>query len=709
MNAELERRVARRTEELNRSNAALAAEIAEREAAETRARRLRDELAQANRLSILGQVSAGVAHEINQPLAAIRAYAETGGRLLDAGEAGEARGNLREIVGVTERIGAITQTLRGFARRGAGELRPVAVEEAIDGALTLLAGRHPRRRRDDRARRRARRGVAVMAGRIRLEQILVNLLQNALDAVRDAADPTITIAVARRRRDGGGHRRRQRPRRRRRRCATSCSCRSPPPRRPASGSGWSSPATSPASSAARCGSSPATGARRRLHARAAEGGMSGGPVVFVDDDPDLRRATAQVLKLAGFEVRAFDGAEAALAAIDEDFEGPVVTDIRMPRMNGLQLFERVKAIDPELPVLLVTGHGDVELAVAAMKDGAYDFISKPFDGERLATAVAHAAEKRRLVLENRRLRAAAAETPADLPLIGDAPGIRRLRETIRQVADADVDVLVLGETGSGKEVVAQLLHEWSRRRARNFVALNCGALPETVLESELFGHEAGAFTGADRRRVGRIEHASGGTLFLDEIESCPPAIQVKLLRVLETREVEPLGTNERRRLDLRVVAATKVDLGDPAARGGFREDLYYRLNVVTLRIPPLRERRGRHPAPLRALPEARRRPLRPAGARRSPRRCATTSRATTGRATSASSRISPTASRSASRPRTRPRPAGGRAAPARRHAARARRPLRGRADPRRARARTAATCARRSRRSACRARPSTTS
>ena len=320
--------------------------------------------------------------------------------------------------------------------------------------------------------------------------------------------------------------------------------------------------------------------------------MSAGPVIFVDDDPDLRRATAQALQLAGFEVSAFDGAEAALATIDDRFEGPVVTDIRMPRMSGLQLFERIKALDPELPVLLVTGHGDVELAVAALKDGAYDFISKPFAAERLATAVAHAAEKRRLVLENRRLREAAAQAPADLPLIGDAPAIRRLRDTIRQVADARVDVLVLGETGTGKEVVAQLLHQWSARRTKNLVALNCGALPETVLESELFGHEAGAFTGADRRRVGRIEHANGGTLFLDEIESCPPAIQVKLLRVLETREVEPLGTNERRPLDLRVVAATKVDLGDPAARGSFREDLYFRLNVVTLAIPPLRERRA---------------------------------------------------------------------------------------------------------------------
>lgn len=318
---------------------------------------------------------------------------------------------------------------------------------------------------------------------------------------------------------------------------------------------------------------------------------AGGPVIFVDDDPDLRRATAQALKLAGFDVQAFGAAEAALEAIGPHLEGPVVTDIRMPRMNGLQLFQRVKAIDPEIPVLLVTGHGDVELAVAALKDGAYDFISKPFDAERLATSVAHAASTRRLVMENRRLRAAASAEVADLPLIGDAPAMRRLRDMIRQVADADVDVMILGETGSGKEVVASLLHQWSRRKARNFVALNCGALPETLLESELFGHEAGAFTGADRKRVGRIEHASGGTLFLDEIESCPPAIQVKLLRVLETREVEPLGANERRRLDLRVAAATKVDLGDPRARGDFREDLYYRLNAVTLRIPPLRERR----------------------------------------------------------------------------------------------------------------------
>ncbi|KAA3448659.1 Fis family transcriptional regulator [Mesorhizobium sp. SARCC-RB16n] len=317
-----------------------------------------------------------------------------------------------------------------------------------------------------------------------------------------------------------------------------------------------------------------------------------GLVALVDDDADLLHATTQLLELAGFTVIALDAAEAALGVVDRDFEGVVVSDIRMPGMNGLQLFDRVKAIDADLPVILVTGHGDVDLAVAALKDGVYDFIPKPYASDRLVEALRRASEKRRLVMENRRLREAAALAADSLPLIGEAPAIRRLRETLRQIADMDVDVLVEGETGTGKEVVADLLHRWGRRRAKPFVALNCGALPETVIESELFGHEAGAFTGAQRRRIGRVEHSSGGTLFLDEIESMPPALQVKLLRLLETRSLTPLGSNETRRLDLRVVAATKVDLGRPEQRGDFREDLYFRLNVVTLRIPPLRERRG---------------------------------------------------------------------------------------------------------------------
>ncbi|MES0147378.1 sigma-54 dependent transcriptional regulator [Mesorhizobium sp. M0012] len=315
------------------------------------------------------------------------------------------------------------------------------------------------------------------------------------------------------------------------------------------------------------------------------------PVILIDDDRDLLKATVQTLELAGFSVSAFAVAAEALAGLDAGFTGVVVSDIRMPQIDGLQLFNRILRLDADIPVILVTGHGDIAMAVKAIKDGAYDFITKPFAADRLVQSVRRAAEKRRLVMENRALREAAGEAQDGLPLIGQTPAMDRLRRTLRQIADTDVDVLVTGETGSGKEVVASLLHRWSRRAKGNFVALNCGTLPETVIESELFGHEAGAFTGAQKKRIGRIEHASGGTLFLDEIESMPVSTQVQMLRVLEMREVTPLGTNEVRPVDLRVVAAAKVDLGDPCQRGAFREDLYYRLNVVTISIPPLRERR----------------------------------------------------------------------------------------------------------------------
>ncbi len=314
-------------------------------------------------------------------------------------------------------------------------------------------------------------------------------------------------------------------------------------------------------------------------------------ILLIDDDRELLRATAQTLELAGLHVIPCSSAQDALPKIQPDFDGVVVSDIRMPGMDGLELFKRIMALDPELPVILVTGHGDIPMAVRAIQDGVYDFLAKPFAAERLIQCVRRAAEKRALVLENRRLRQAAREAEDGLPLIGQTAAMQRLRDMLRQIAETDVDVLITGETGTGKEVVASLLHRWSRRSAGNFVALNCGALPEQVIESELFGHEPGAFTGAQKKRIGRIEHASGGTLFLDEIESMPLSSQVQMLRVLEMREVTPLGTNEVRPVDLRVVAASKTDLADPAQRQGFRDDLYYRLNVVTLSIPPLRERR----------------------------------------------------------------------------------------------------------------------
>ena len=315
------------------------------------------------------------------------------------------------------------------------------------------------------------------------------------------------------------------------------------------------------------------------------------PVLLIDDDRQLLRATAQTLDLAGFTVSPLGSAAEALERLDKDFAGVVVSDIRMPAMDGIQLFARIRALDAEIPVILVTGHGDIATAVKAIQEGVYDFIAKPFPAERLIQCVQRAAEKRSLVLENRRLRENARQAEDDFPLIGQTPAMDRLRQTLRQIADTDVDVLVTGETGSGKEVVARLLHGWSRRAKGNFVALNCGALPEQVIESELFGHEPGAFTGAQKKRIGRIEHSSGGTLFLDELESMPLSTQIQMLRVLELREVTPLGTNEVRPVDIRIVAAAKVDLADPAQRRAFREDLYYRLNVVSLTIPPLRERR----------------------------------------------------------------------------------------------------------------------
>lgn len=315
-------------------------------------------------------------------------------------------------------------------------------------------------------------------------------------------------------------------------------------------------------------------------------------VAFIDDDATLRAANMQALMLAGHEVVAYASAAAALDGLDASFTGVVVSDVRMPGMDGLELFRRLKRMDPDLPVILITGHGDITMAVEAMREGAYDFIAKPYPLDRLLGTVRHALEKRRLVLDNRALRQAAEEASADMPLLGTTPAMERLRQTLRQLADADVDVLVEGETGTGKEVVAQALHRWSRRAARPLVAVNCGAVPEPVIESELFGHEPGSFTGAVKKRIGRMEHAHGGTLFLDEIEAMSPALQVKLLRVLEAREIAPLGTNEVRKVDIRVVAASKIDLLELVRRGGFREDLYYRLHVATVRIPPLRERRA---------------------------------------------------------------------------------------------------------------------
>ncbi|PKQ40898.1 DNA-binding response regulator [Pseudomonas sp. YY-1] len=315
-------------------------------------------------------------------------------------------------------------------------------------------------------------------------------------------------------------------------------------------------------------------------------------VIVVDDEAAIREAVQQWLELSGFEVRACASASEALALVDRDFPGIVVSDVRMPGSDGLQLLDKLLQIDSDLPVILVTGHGDVPMAVQALRQGAYDFIEKPFTPERLLDSVRRALDKRRLVCENRQLRRQVADKGRiESQLIGISRPMENLRRQILELAGTSVNVLIRGETGSGKERVARSLHDFSSRASKAFAALNCAAIPETIFESELFGHESGAFTGAQAKRIGRIEHADGGTLFLDEVESLPLAQQVKLLRVLQEKTLERLGSNKSIQVDLRVISAAKPDLLDEVKAGRFREDLVYRLNVATLHIPPLRERR----------------------------------------------------------------------------------------------------------------------
>ena len=320
--------------------------------------------------------------------------------------------------------------------------------------------------------------------------------------------------------------------------------------------------------------------------------MSRGRILLVDDEEDMRLSTAQALDLDGFEIEALPDAQSALDRVGFGFDGIVITDIRMPGMDGLTLMNRIREIDAEIPVILLTGHGDIQLAVRAMREGAHDFIEKPFDTGQLSKIVDRALEYRRVVLENRVLRAAAGQADdLELRLVGRSNVMVDLRRRLRTIGPTEADVLIVGETGTGKEVVARALHDLSPRARKPFIAIDCAALPAALIESELFGHEAGAFPGALRARYGKFEHARGGTILLDEIGSMPWDMQGKLLRVVQDRVISPLGANEDRALDVRFIATSRRPLEDEVAAGRFRADLLYRLNVVTLNVPPLSARR----------------------------------------------------------------------------------------------------------------------
>ena len=314
-------------------------------------------------------------------------------------------------------------------------------------------------------------------------------------------------------------------------------------------------------------------------------------VFLIDDEEAMRRSVEQWLTLSDCDVKAYDSGRAALADLTPEFNGVVVSDVKMPDIDGMGVLDAVKMIDPDIPVILVTGHGEVALAVEAMKREAYDFLEKPFSPELLLERVTKAQERRTLMLENRALRRKLANASGLAKyLIGESSIIEALRSDLVDLASTNVNVLLLGETGVGKEVIARVLHDFGARSSGPFRAVNCGAIPEDLFESELFGHEAGAFTGARASKIGAFEFADNGTIFLDEITSMPVSAQVKLLRVLEERTVTRVGSNDPLPLNVRLISAANEDIVKAIEEERFREDLYYRINTIELQIPPLRER-----------------------------------------------------------------------------------------------------------------------
>jgi DNA-binding NtrC family response regulator len=313
-------------------------------------------------------------------------------------------------------------------------------------------------------------------------------------------------------------------------------------------------------------------------------------VLVVDDEFSVRDSLEQWFKKDGYRTRSAKDAGEALKILQDSPWDVLLVDIRMPGMDGMELQRRVHAINPAIIVIMITAYASVETAVQALKEGAFDYITKPIDPDELSHVVKRAIEQRRLVSENVQLREKVDQLSTPSHIVGDSPQMTKVLDMVRSVAATDATVLIRGESGTGKELIAQTIHANSKRRYFPIVPVNCGALPETLLESELFGHEKGAFTGAQYRRKGKIEMANGGTLFLDEVGTISPRTQVDLLRVLESKEFTRLGGSKPIKVEFRVVCATNQNLEKLVEEGEFREDLYFRLNVVTVSIPPLKER-----------------------------------------------------------------------------------------------------------------------
>src|SRR5260370_12763367 len=320
-------------------------------------------------------------------------------------------------------------------------------------------------------------------------------------------------------------------------------------------------------------------------------------LLVADDDPGLRERLARTMTREGYRVLLASDGRAALERLQDGAIDLIVTDLTMHGLTGLELLRAAKAIAPDVDVILLTAFGTVEEAVKAMKDGAYDFLTKPFRREQLLKLIDKALERRELIERNKVLQERLDDRLRQGAIVGGSPAFRRMMMLVEQVASSSATVLIQGESGTGKELVARAIHERSARAGKPFVAVNCAALPETLLESELFGYERGAFTGAAGRKEGRFELADGGTLFLDEVADLSAVTQPKILRVLQEGEFERLGGTRTQRVDVRLVTATNQDLAQMVKDKRFREDLFYPLNVITINVPPLRQRRGDNPPP----------------------------------------------------------------------------------------------------------------
>jgi two-component system response regulator PilR (NtrC family) len=315
-------------------------------------------------------------------------------------------------------------------------------------------------------------------------------------------------------------------------------------------------------------------------------------ILVVDDEQSLREVLSIMLKRTGYAVTSVADGEEAIELLNKDIFDLVITDLRMPKIDGMEVLKAAKSASPETVVLIITAFASADSAVEAMKQGAYDYLTKPFQVDEVQLIIRNALEKRRLTTENILLKREMASQSSFSQLVGQSEAMQKVFDVVRKVADSKSNVLICGESGTGKELVARAIHYNSSRNAMPFVAVNCSAVPETLLESELFGHMKGSFTGAISNKAGLFEVANGGTIFLDEIGDTTPTIQVKLLRVIQEREFRRVGGNQDVKVDVRIVAATNKDLEKAVADGSFREDLYYRLDVIPIRLPPLRMRSG---------------------------------------------------------------------------------------------------------------------